>query len=555
MAGREKILLGETRRGSPVYLPPEARATHMHVLGASGRGKSKFLEHLVREDIRRGNGLCLIDPHGYLYEDLLRWLEVRGFFERRKIILLEPTLAGWTFGFNPLDFGQASPDELSFAVDAMVKACAQVWGGEDTTQTPLLKRVLRSVFYALAAKRLTLLEALFLTNPDQAEARRYLTSDLQDYVFAEQWQMFNALGFREFEERFGSANNRLLEFLSGEIVRNIIGQRERVLDLRRAMDEGHVILVNLAGRGRLSDDNARLLGALLVNDLFLKARHRPQRSRPFYLYIDECALFVNEDLARILDEARKFGLHLILAHQHLAQLRRAGEAVESAVMTNAQTKVVFGGLSAEDAETMARTVFMGEYRLEEAKYEYDTYAVTGYVRAWLEHRSRSSGRFDGGSVSAGTTGSTSQADYLEAPVVTTEGWSQSASRSSGVSESESYGQSETLQPVIRQQTLPGALYSLEEQVYRSMALMVNQPTRGAIVKLPLARSRQVTTPEVEDAIARDERLDALRERAYQATPFAARADEVREALASRRLGLLREAREFARPAAPRSFRE
>jgi hypothetical protein len=555
MAGVEKILLGKSRKGNPIYLPSKVRSTHMHVLGASGRGKSKFLEHLIREDIRQGNGLCLIDPHGYLYEDLLRWIEVRGFLDRRKVILLEPTLEGWTFGFNPLDFGAANPDELSFAVDAMVKACAQVWGGEDTTQTPLLKRVLRSIFYALAAKHLTLLEALFLTNSDQAEARRYLTRDLQDYVFAEQWQMFNALAFREFEERFGSANNRLMEFLSGEIVRNVIGQTERVLDFRRAMDEGHVILVNLASRGRLSDDNARLLGALMVNDLFLKARHRPPKSRPFYLYIDECSLFVNEDIARILDEARKFGLHLVLAHQHLSQLRRSGEAIYSAVMTNAQTKVIFGGLSVEDAETMARTVFMGEYQLEEAKYEYDTYAVTGYVRAWLEHRSSSTGSFSGVSSSTGASGGTSQADYVDAPVVKSDGWSSSASASSGVSTSESWGQSEAFYPTIRRQTLSGAFYSLEEQVYRSMALMVNQPTRKAIVKMPLERSHQVMTPEVEDAVARDERLRALRERAHRETPFAARADEVRETLAARRRRILEEAREYAHPRAPRSFRE
>jgi type IV secretory system conjugative DNA transfer VirD4/TraG family protein/uncharacterized protein DUF87 len=555
MSGTGKVLLGDTRRGNPVYLPQKVRSTHMHVLGASGRGKSKILEHLIREDIRQGNGLCLIDPHGYLYDDLLRWIEVRGFLDRRKVILLEPTLEGWTFGFNPLDFGAASPDELSFAVDAMVKVCAQVWGGEDTTQTPLLKRVLRSIFYALAAKRLTLLEALFLTNPDQADARRYITHDLQDYIFAEQWQMFNALGFREFEERFGSANNRLMEFLTAEMVRNIIGQKDRVLDFRRAMDEGHIILVNLASRGRLSDDNARLLGALMVNDLFLKARHRPPKSRPFYLYIDECSLFVNEDIARILDEARKFGLHLVLAHQHLNQLRRAGETIYSAVMTNAQTKVVFGGLSVEDAEIMARTVFMGEYRLDETKYEYDTYAVTGHVRTWLRNRSSSTGSFSGVSSGVSASGGTSHADYEGAPVVASESHGRSESRNSGSSEGESWGESETLQPTIRRQTVPGALYSLEEQVYRSMAVMVNQPTRKAIVKIPLERSRQIMTPEVEEAIARDERVRLLRERAYQETSFAAPAEEVREKLTARRQRLLEEAREYARPHAPRSFRE
>jgi uncharacterized protein DUF87/type IV secretory system conjugative DNA transfer VirD4/TraG family protein len=554
MAGAEKILLGETRKGNPVYLPQKVRATHMHVLGASGRGKSKFLEHLIREDIRQGNGLCLIDPHGELYSDLLKWIEVRGFLERRKIILLEPTLEGWTFGFNPLDFGTESRDEVNFAVDAMVKACAQVWGGEDMTQTPRLKRVLASIFYALAAQRLTLLEASLLASYDYTDARRYLTRDLP-YAYADQWQTFNALAFREFQEEFGSANNRLFEFLRAEVVQNIIGQKERVLDFRRAMDEGHVILVNLASRGRLSDDNARLLGALMVNDLFLKARQRPPKSRPFYLYIDECSLFVNEDIARILNEARKFGLHLILAHQHLNQLQRAGETIYSAVMTNAQTKVVFGGLSVEDAEIMARTVFMGEYRLDEAKYEYDTYAVTGYVRTWLQNRSSSTGSFSGVSSGISASSGTSQADYTGAPIVTVESHGRSESRNSGSSESESWGESETLLPTIRRQTRPGALYSLEEQVYRSMAIMVNQQTRKAIVKLPLERSRQVMTPKVEEAIARDERLRSIRERAYRETPFAARAEEVQEMLAARRQRILEEARDYAHPRAPRSFRE
>lgn len=554
MSGAEKILLGETRKGNPVYLPLKVRSTHMHVVGASGRGKSKFLEHLIREDIRQGNGLCLIDPHGYLYDDLLRWIEVRGFLDRRKVILLEPTLEGWTFGFNPLDFGAVSPDELSFAVDAMVKVCAQVWGGEDMTQTPRLKRVLASIFYALAAKRLTLLEASLLASYDYTDARRYLTRDLP-YAYADQWQAFNALGFREFQEEFGSANNRLFEFLRAEIVQNIIGQREGVLDFRRAMDEGHIILVNLASQGRLSDDNARLLGALMVNDLFLKARHRPPQSRPFYLYIDECSLFVNEDIARILNETRKFGLHAILAHQHLSQLKRAGETLYSSVMTNAQTKVVFGGLSAEDAEVMARTVFMGEYKLDEAKYRYDTYAVTGYVRTWLQNRSSSTGSFSGVSSGLSASGGTSQADCIGAPVVTSESHGRSESRNSGISESESWGQSEAFEPTIRRQTIPGALYSLEEQIYRSMAIMVNQQTREAIVKLPLERSRRIMTPEVEEAIARDDRVRLLRERAYRETPFAARTEEVREKLMARRRNILEEAREHARPHAPRSFRE
>ncbi len=553
MAGAEKILIGTTRKGNAVYLPPKTRTTHMHILGASGRGKSTFLEHLIREDIRQGNGLCLIDPHGYLYEDLVRWIETHGFAERRQIQLLEPSFEGWTFGFNPLDFGAATPDELFFCVDAMVKVCAQVWGGEDTSKTPLLKRVLRSVLYALAAKRLTLLEALELTSPESGEVRCHLTRDLPDYVFAAQWQMFNTLRPMEFDEKFGSANNRIIEFLAAEIIRNIIGQQERVINFRQAMDGGHIILVNLASRGRLSDDNARLLGALMVNDLFLKARRRGQNSRSFYLYLDECSLFVNEDIARILDEAGKFGLHLILAHQHLNQLKAAGEKVYSAVMTNAQTKVIFGGLSVEDAEIMAQTVYMGEYDLEEKKGRYDAPRVVGYVKTWLRNNSEISGFSHGTHQSSGESASASQADYEGAPVYSSSGSSFAHGESSGYSESQSSGVSEALVPQIEWGPTQG--YSLEEQIYRSMALMVNQETQQAIAKLPVQRTRQVRTPDIAPGIARDERIVQLRQRLFKTTPFASPVEEVRRTLEARRGDLLRSVRSASTPRKPSSFRE
>jgi hypothetical protein len=222
----------------------------MHVLGASGRGKSKLLEHLIREDIKRGRGLCLIDPHGYLYRDLIRWLETKGFADDRQIILFEPGDADWTFGFNPLDFRGG---ELSFCVDAMVRSCAAVWGGEDSSRTPLLKRCLRSVFYVLAEKELSLLEALELINPWSVDGiRRYLTNGIGDPVFASQWETFNALRPAEFQEHFSSTANRLIEFLAAPVVRTTIGQTRRTVDFRRVMDEGAVVLVNLAPQGRVS---------------------------------------------------------------------------------------------------------------------------------------------------------------------------------------------------------------------------------------------------------------------------------------------------------------
>jgi hypothetical protein len=560
LSGRSSrpLSLGTDLFGQTVHLPESVRATHMHVLGASGRGKSKLLEHLIREDVRRGHGLCLIDPHGYLYRDLIRWLETNGFADDRQVILFEPGDGEWTFAFNPLDF---RGEELSFGVDAMVRACAAVWGGEDSSRTPLLKRCLRSVFYVLAEKELSLLEALELINPLSADGiRRYLTSGIRDPVFAAQWDAFNALRPGEFQEQFSSTANRLLEFLSAPIVRRTIGQTERTVDFRRIMDEGAVVLVNLAPQGRVSDDNARLLGTLLVNDLFLKARGRPPGSRPFYLYIDECARYVNEDIARILDEARKFGLHLVLAHQHLAQLRRAGEDVYSAVMTNAQTKVVFGGLSPEDAEIVARQVFMGEYDLEAVKHAFDAYRVVGYRKTLMRSGSRSQSSTEAGSWGGSEYAGESVLDpsafeASDTPPIPTlsrgEGasWSRSRSDSEGVSE----GVSEAFEPVL--ELGPSQGYQLAELDYLSAARLINQACQHAVVKLPNEPSRSVTVPRVRAAVARDERVERFRFRSFEESGFVAPRLLIEAELDKRRERLREMAKEALRPSEPVSFRE
>ena len=520
----------------------------MHVLGASGRGKSKFLEHLIRQDILAGEGLCLIDPHGYLYHDLIRWCETKGFLDRRPIVLFDPTADGWSFGFNPLNFAATNGDELSYSVDCMVRACAQVWGGEDTTKTPLLKRCLRSIFHVLAEHRLTLVEAVDLVAAEDSNGvRRFLTHRVEDPVIRAQWDSFNDMQPTEFRETFASTSNRLLEFLAAGLIRTMIGQRLSVIDFSRLMDDGGILLVNLAASGRLSDDNARLLGTLLVNDLFLKARRRPPKSRPFYLYIDECALFINEDVGRILDEGRKFGLHLILAHQHLSQLRAAGERVYSAVMTNAQTKVVFGGLTPEDARTMAELVFIGEHDLEESKVRFEKPVVTGYIRTWLQSQSSSQSRGYGVSTTAG--GGLTFVDEEEAS--RTESDSQSESWSS--TRTSSRGRSETLVP--RMQYLPSVAYSLEEQIYRSMALMVNQPTRSSVVKFPGKVSRQILTPTVSEAVARDERVTAFKQQAFSRTPFAQLRGPAEAEIQKRQEQLRKRATSYVAPDDPPSFFE
>lgn len=571
---QKRLILGYNKdTGQPVYIDEKERSTHMQVIGSTGEGKSKFLEHMIRQDIMNGNGLCLIDPHGHLYHDLVTWCASKRLLDRdrpKKIVLFDPTEEAWTFGFNPL---QADVANLAFHVDAMVKAVAKVWGGEDQDQTPLLKRCLRVLFHALGERQLSLLEAQHLVNPIDSRIRGYLTQNLRDKVIQQEWDYFNRLKPRPFYEEFGSTINRMMEFLSSPIIRSIIGQLEKVINFRQVMDEGWVMLVNLAASDRISEDNARLLGTLIVNDLFLRAKGRAKGSRPFYLYIDECALFINEDIGRILDEGRKFGLHQILAHQHLAQLKQAGEAVYHSVMTDAKTKVVFGGLDTEDARVLAEQIFLGELDLEEAKVKFNKPVVVGYIRSWLkgylESRSRSAGSGRGSGRAGGQGyGSSESVTTLPAGLLgdevmsmqtgssgfTSEQWSESDSRFEGEGESEAWSEHETREPVLEER--PTKEYSLEEQIHKAMALMVNQPQRHAIIKLAKEKARFTETPFVKEGYARAERVRNFKEQCFGLTDFVQPRALIEDQLTRRAEQLENEARlALLPPDDPKSFRE
>jgi hypothetical protein len=498
--------LGTTQSGKKLYLDAEDRPTHMHVLGASGRGKSYFFEYLLRQDILNGNGLCLIDPHGTLYKHIVAWCAEHAHLRSwDKIILLDASDPSWTFGFNPLNFAGA---DTSYCVDSMVEAVAQVWGREDMSSMPLLKRVLRGVFHALAEKELTLVEALHLINEREEYQllRDFLTRNLKDPVIQEQWQKWNVLPPRELREQFGSTTNRLMEFLSAEVVRAIIGQREWVIDFRKVMDEGGVVLVNLEPKGRLSDFNARLLGTLITNDLFLKAQGRPEGSRPFYLYIDECGRYLNESIQRMLDESRKRGLHVVLANQHLEQLRAAGKDVYSAITTDAQTKVIFGGLNTDDAETIVREVFL-DLDLEESKQSLSRMVAAGQEKIVLKSGSRGRSSTTGWSHAMGasemrsrhTGHGTSEGesvlafeDGTESPTSTDtwglqesegegegQGLSEVWAESSSESISEMNGWTESFKTTYTDAV--GGHFTLEEQRYKKVAWLKKQPRQLALL--------------------------------------------------------------------------
>ncbi len=177
-----------------VHISEDVRSTHMQIVGASKTGKSKLLEHMIREDIKDGKGLCLIDPHGNLYDKIVDWCALNGIDEYQNIHLFEPTAKGWAFGFNPLHYGTTDREEVDFSIDSVLRVFTQVWGGEDYQKTPLLQRCLRLALFAVHRNNATLIEARDMTSSsDMTGLRRLFTANLGDDVFDREWEYMNAL--------------------------------------------------------------------------------------------------------------------------------------------------------------------------------------------------------------------------------------------------------------------------------------------------------------------------------------------------------------------------
>jgi hypothetical protein len=368
---RSAIVLGRDERAAPLFLPLRSRLEHMHAIGTTGGGKSSFLQHCVRQDIADGRGVLFVDPHGDHpgsgYRSLLAWLDARGYARTRTIHLVDPNSPTHTVGFNPLERPDPETD-LSVIAGVALEAFERVWGGEDTQAKPTIRRVIKATFVALAQLGLTLVEAGLLYDPDDAAgARSWAIANVTDPYARDVLKRLDQLAQdprtrREFAMEVVGPINRLAEFVSSSAIRSIVGQTQNTLDLRAAMDEGHVILVNLSGGRRVYERDADLLGRLLTRFLFFHAKRRRNPERPFFVYLDECHRYLSGDVENILAELRKFGCGAVLSHQWQAQLAAEDECMLAAVRNATNVKVVFRVKDPVEAADLADMVL--GYNLE-----------------------------------------------------------------------------------------------------------------------------------------------------------------------------------------------
>lgn len=532
------------RGGKNFKINDEARSRHLHVVGASGTGKSRFLEMLVRQDIDAGRGVCVIDPHGPLADGVAAYCASFNMDRRRRIHIVDLADPEWCLGFNPLHDDGVT--DASFRTDAMLDTFSEVWGGEETDKTPLLATCLELVFYALVTNRLTLVEANALTRgTDDGDVRENLTSALPDFIYDDYWKDIRSLPRHDLEERFASTRRRLLRFVGRRIIRRIVGQSNVSINLRRAMDEGEILIVNLASKGVVNPAAARVIGALLLSEFRLAAISRTEaigRRHPYYVVVDECYDYLTGDVERALDETRKFGLHLTLAHQRLGQLRRRSEAVYNGVMTGAQTKIVFGGLADDDAEIMAREIMRNSFNLERPKHSLDRPVVVGDEVIWLEGYGSSdgyidvSGTIEGSSWNAmsGTSAASGQMFAVDADgnisptpsgVHEVSGTSDAVGEGGFVADTRSHGTTQTnnrnahqaLRPIYKVMTTQ--VHSLEEEVHRAIVRLREQPNQRAIVKLRGQKAKGVTIPNVAEALVRSARLQEFKARVKEQSAY------------------------------------
>ncbi len=335
-------------RHLPFGIKEMDKRRHMYIIGKSGTGKSTLIQNMVVGEILKGNGVALIDPHGDLAEEILDFIPKS---RVRDTVYFNPADSEYPIGFNPVQLKGTDQKQRDIIADSIVGVFKKVfssWG-------PRLEYLLyNSIITVLESQNTTLLSVQRLL-VDKNYRKRVL-SHVKDPAILNFWRTEFA-GMEQnrklITEAISPIQNKIGRFLSPRLIRNILGQVRSTINIRKIMDEGKILIVNLS-KGKIGEESATLLGGLLVTRIYSAALERAdipeEERRTFSLYIDEVHSFTTDAFTSIFSEARKYGLALIMAHQFLDQL---SDSVQDAIFGNVGTIVSFN-IGQEDAYTLAR---------------------------------------------------------------------------------------------------------------------------------------------------------------------------------------------------------
>lgn len=352
----EITILGETifrgeRKKFGIKL--DDRRRHIYIVGKTGVGKTVLLMNMALQDILAGRGVGFIDPHGEAAEEILE------FVPRRRIndvVYFNPADINYPIAFNVME--KVSPEHRHLVASGLMGVFKKIW---PDVWSARMEYILNNTILALLEYPQTTLLCInrMLADP---EYRKRVIEKITDPVVKSFWVNEFARYTQRYEvEATAAIQNKVGQFISNPLIRNIIGQVKSKIDMRKIMDEGKILIANLS-KGKIGEDNSKLLGALLITKLQLAAMSRvdipEEKRKDFFLFVDEFQNFATEAFCTILSEARKYRLSLTLANQYLAQLEEmtpTGKStrVRDAIFGNVGTIICFR-VGAEDAEFLEK---------------------------------------------------------------------------------------------------------------------------------------------------------------------------------------------------------
>ncbi|MDD3607238.1 MAG: type IV secretion system DNA-binding domain-containing protein [Candidatus Moranbacteria bacterium] len=321
------------------------RRRHMYVIGKTGMGKTNLIQNMAIQDIRNGKGVAIVDPHGEFAEECLKAVPANRIND---VIYFNPADTANPIAMNVME--KVDPEYRHLIASGLVGVFKKIWAD---SWGPRLEYLLRNAILALLEYPTSTLLGVTKILVDK-EYRTKVMEKVSDPVIKSFWtEEFTKYHDRLMADAIAPIQNKVGQFLSSSLIRNIVGQVKSSFDIRYVMDNQKILIMNLS-KGRIGEDNSALLGAMMITKIQLAAMARvdmPENQRKdFYLYVDEFQNFATESFANILSEARKYRLNLVLAHQYITQL---DERVQNAVFGNVGTLITFR-VGASDAEFLEK---------------------------------------------------------------------------------------------------------------------------------------------------------------------------------------------------------
>ena len=455
------IILGtDIATDRQICLSPEIFERHFHLIGATGSGKTTAILTMIRpilmDPIDRAC-IFIVDPMGNLSKDLLRWMANKRYCPehvRKRLLYIEPAREEIVLPFNPLLY--QTPAHEYYQVERAVSIILRAWESQELAAMPRLRKWTFSSFTAAARRGHPIASCQYLLQPGSDEHNALLGQLPEDLQY--EWKEILSARGNEAIRILESTRNRLDPFFRSVILRRMFGSRRNHFDVQRFIRERRIVILNLAGYGRVPRHLGSTIGGLAVNEILEGAAHlageSPNLVRPTYILLDEFQNFGGPDIYDAIPTVRQQGVRLILSHQSFSQLEQ-GDIDLSGLIWQARSRLVFA-CDADDADRLAHEVAHLTFNAYEIKNMLKSYKqrIAGYRREWLQTRGSTEGSTEGFQEQHGTkrsagAGRITPPDSYESTRTATSGtdMTDSQTRSGGTTQQESRGEHEINIPI------------------------------------------------------------------------------------------------------------